>query len=224
MVARMEARRIGRQQKQSRGVYAALNPNGPGAGAGAAASSGRNFLKEHVRAIRLREKELKEAKLRQVELENAPPIPANKKYAHIESRLFKPTVASLSAASTPRVESQGLKHKHFGRVPEYLVEKKAKEEAAQRRKDEESRAPKLHCPPGHRILAEDERLETIALLETRKIEVEQQVARLPLRIETDGQRRRQADLNKRLVDIDQALRFLNKPHVLVKEDAVSDQS
>ena len=41
---------------------------------------------------------------------------------------------------------------------------------------------------------------------------------LPLRIETDGQKRRQAELLKRLADIEQAIKFLSKPNVLIKMD------
>jgi hypothetical protein len=215
----MEGRRIARHQKESRGVSEALNPFGT------SRTSDRNFLKEHVRAIRLREKELKEAKLRMQELENAPPV-SNKKYAHVESRVFKPApvTASGSAPSSARGESRTTgsggagRHASFGRVPEYLVEKRTREAAEKRRVEEEQKTKKVFCPPGHRVLAEEERMETINLLESRKKEVDQLINRLPLRIETDGQRRRQAELNKRMTDIDQALKFLSKPNVLVKED------
>ena len=212
-------------QKQSRGVFEALNPNY----GNQSAANGRNFLKEYVRAIRMREKELKEAKQRQQELENAPAV-VNKKYAHVESRVFKDlnakagSTASQAAsvvssdAKAPQVVARPDRHKSFGKVPEYLVEKRTREMEAKRKIEEEKRTPKIHCPPGHRILPEDERIETIALLENRKKEVDLQIQKLPLRIETDGQRRRQAELNKRLADIEQALKFLSKQNVLVKED------
>lgn len=164
---------------------------------------------------------MKEAKEREKELENAPPV-VNKKYAHVESRVFKKTSGQSSATSVASSEKPWVgrldRHKSFGKVPDYLVEKRTKEQEAKRKLDEQNRAPKIHCPPGHRLLPEDERLETIALLENRKKEVDHLIHKLPLRIETDGQRRRQADLNKRLADIEQALKFLSKHNVLVKED------
>ena len=199
-------------QKQSTGVAEALNQYRP------TSTSDRNFLKEHVRAMRVREKELKEAKQREKELENAPPV-ANKKYAHVESRVFNDLKTASGATSVASGEQQTrpARHKSFGKVPDYLVEKRAKEQEAKRKVEEEKRTPKIHCPPGHRIMLDDERLETIALLEKSKTEVDQDINKLPLRIETDGQRRRQAALNKRLADIEQALKFLSKQNVLVKE-------
>ena len=50
------------------------------------------------------------------------------------------------------------------------------------------------------------------------MEVEESLQKLPLRIDSDFHKRKQKELNKRMTDIEQAIKFLNKPNVLIKLD------
>ena len=215
----MEGRRIARGQKSSAGVAEALNPRPQ-------VHSDRNFIRDHIRSIKTREKELKEARI--TAQENQVVRGPSKKWAHVQSRVFqeaypRPGSSPLTSSvvrGSENIENKAPKqslHSNFGKVPNYLtVTKQALDD--KKRQEAESKAPKVSVPEGHRMLPEQERIETIALLEKRKADVEVQIQKLPLRIETDGQKRRQSDLHKRIADIEQAIKFLNKPNVLIKLD------
>ena len=225
-IFRMSAVRMAKSQKESKGVSQALNPR-------PVISTGRNFIRDHIKAVKAQEKEVRDAKEAQIARLNEGPK-VNKKYAHVESRVFQNNNPLNSARSstisrrindysenrhvnyTEATDKKSL-HASFGRVPAYLNAHKAQLED-KKRKEAEDKAPKTTLPPGHRILPEDERLDTLALLQKRKDDVDNQISRLPLRIETDGQKRRQGELLKRLADIEQAIKFLSKPNVLIKMD------
>jgi len=71
------------------------------------------------------------------------------------------------------------------------------------------------APPGHRVMPDDERQEIVDLLQARKRELDKQHAKLPLRIETDSQRRRALELERNLQDVEDNLQKFSK-RVLVK--------
>jgi Calmodulin-binding len=212
----MESKRIARQQRASHGVSAALSLHLP-------IVHDKNFLKENYKSLRSKEKQIQEEKIKKAELENQPQK-ANPKYSHVKSKVFDilaPVTRSSSARSASRPNSKGTQslHAEFGRVPEYLqLERKVKEEKERVEKERKS-GNQIVIPPGHRLLPEQERQETIEMLQRRKKEVEACIGKLPLRIEIDSQRRRQSDLEKRLKDIETALQFLHKPNVVVKIDS-----
>jgi hypothetical protein len=79
---------------------------------------------------------------------------------------------NMSLVPAPKVapaeEVSISKRENYGRVPEYLEARKAKwaaeEEVARR-----EREIKAACPPGHRMMPEEERVETLALV-TKSLE------------------------------------------------------
>mmetsp|Transcript_26801 Transcript_26801/g.63575 ORF Transcript_26801/g.63575 Transcript_26801/m.63575 type:complete len:90 (+) Transcript_26801:885-1154(+) len=70
-------------------------------------------------------------------------------------------------------------------------------------------------PPGMRMMPEDERMETLAILAQNKAAVEAQLAQLPFTVETPSQIRHKNGLEKRLKEIDEAERLFSRPNVLV---------
>ncbi|GIL80107.1 hypothetical protein Vretimale_12930 [Volvox reticuliferus] len=106
-----------------------------------------------------------------------------------------------------------LNKKDYGQVPQYLLERKmqmaADAEAAARAKEA------ALIPPGMRIMPEDERLETLELLKKNREEVERAIQALPLRIETLSAVRRKEELERRLKEIEDALKIFSRPKVLV---------
>ena len=69
---------------------------------------------------------------------------------------------------------------------------------------------------GMRLLSEDERLETLAVLQKNRADVERALQGLPLKIETVGQIRRRDELERRMREIEEGLKVFARPKVLVK--------
>eukprot|EP00798_Chlamydomonas_sp_ICE-L_P005389 gene5389-5611_t len=122
----------------------------------------------------------------------------------------------LSAgAAPPRVlpsarddQQKYLTKKDYGRVPSYLLDRKV---AMQERMEEEQRSKEAaNVPPGMRLMAEEERVETLSILKRNKEEIEKSLWALPLRIETPGQIRRKAELDLRLQEIEDAFKIFSR--------------
>ncbi|GBF95728.1 hypothetical protein Rsub_08710 [Raphidocelis subcapitata] len=104
--------------------------------------------------------------------------------------------------------------REYGQVPAYLVERKlqmAQEEAAR----EAARQAAL-IPAGMRVMPEEERTETLALLERNRGEVEAALAAMPIVVETAGMRRRKDELERRLAEVAEATRVFSRKQVLVR--------
>jgi Calmodulin-binding len=71
-------------------------------------------------------------------------------------------------------------------------------------------------PEGMRIMPEEERLETLAILETNRLEVEQEIQKLPFVIETPSAVKHKNHLEKRLQEIEEATKIFSRSKVLVK--------
>lgn len=128
-------------------------------------------------------------------------------------------IAAVAPLKTPRPPSRddastGYVHKRdYGQVPQYLVDRKIEMAA-----EYEARMAAKHAslvPPGMRMLPEEERLDTLAILERNRQEVERQLQNLPLLIETPGQIRRQDELTRRMQEIEQAHKIFSRSSVLV---------
>lgn len=115
-----------------------------------------------------------------------------------------------------KVEDDGLKYlkkKDMGKVPTYLLNRKMELAAEQEAKERAKEASTI--PPGMRMLPEEERLETLAILENNRREVESAIQRLPIIIETPSAVRRKEELERRLREIEDAARIFSRPKVLV---------
>lgn len=71
-------------------------------------------------------------------------------------------------------------------------------------------------PPGLRLVPEEERMETLRILQANKAELERAIWALPLKIETLGQRKRKEALDERMQEIEQGLQIFSRPKVLVR--------
>mmetsp|Transcript_12775 Transcript_12775/g.34834 ORF Transcript_12775/g.34834 Transcript_12775/m.34834 type:complete len:297 (-) Transcript_12775:213-1103(-) len=121
--------------------------------------------------------------------------------------------AAIRAAKPKEDEMKYLKKQDYGRVPSYLLERKI-ELAAQQEAEERMKEAAL-IPPGMRLLPDEERLETLAILAKNKQDVERAIQALPLRIETPSAIRRKEDLERRLSEIEDATKIFQRPKVLV---------
>ena len=83
------------------------------------------------------------------------------------------------------------KRADYGTLPEYLKERKETwKEALEAKKRAADEA--LGCPPGHRIMPDEERLETLQLLKSSLNEAQDMLLRMPLRVEQVSQVRKKA--------------------------------
>lgn len=69
-------------------------------------------------------------------------------------------------------------------------------------------------PDGMRIMGDDERTETLSVLETNKEEVESALSKLPFVVKTPSQVRLKNQLERRLHEIEEAVRYPSAKYLL----------
>ena len=103
---------------------------------------------------------------------------------------------------------------NYGKLPRYLLQRKlqiAEEYERKREGDRQARAP-----PGTRLMPEEERLQTLIMLEANKAEVEKHLKLLPFVVETPSQIKNKTNLEKRLQEIEEAEKLFSRPLFYVK--------
>lgn len=71
-------------------------------------------------------------------------------------------------------------------------------------------------PSGFRLMPEDERAETLAVLEQKLADLNWSYERLPLRIETPGQRQQQRALREKIAEAEAAVQLFSRAGLLVE--------
>jgi hypothetical protein len=117
------------------------------------------------------------------------------------------------ARSEKMVMNRPTVHEDFGRVPEYLEERKARWAAEE--KEERRRRPDPNCPPGMCLMSEEERCDTLDTLQASKNESLVQLRHLPFVVETPTMKKRQEFLEGKLREIDNAIAIFSKKKVYV---------
>lgn len=132
------------------------------------------------------------------------------------SKIFKsPSLTNLDELK--KKQDDELKRYKKGVVPHYLINRKD-----QWKKDEEDRianTPDPAMPPGHKVLPENERLQTLNLLKERERELMKLLSALPLRMDTFRLRTEKQELEAKLSEIDEGKKIFSKPKVFVKIDS-----
>ncbi|KAM9391448.1 enkurin domain-containing protein 1 [Pholidichthys leucotaenia] len=101
-----------------------------------------------------------------------------------------------------------------GQVPQYLEERKE-----QWRREEEARkrnVPDPAVPPGHALMPETERLETLKSLKETHRSLVTELLSLPLKADSLSVRTRRAHLDCRLSEIEEAIKIFSRDKVCVK--------
>lgn len=124
--------------------------------------------------------------------------------------------AITMVANKKEVAEQPTKHAEFGRVPEYIEERKAK--LAEQQEEMRRRMPDPNCPKGMCVMPEEERVNTLEVLQQSKVEAMNQLRKMPFVVETPSQRKRQEQLETKLREIDSALAIFSKPKVYIALD------
>ncbi|CAG9331537.1 unnamed protein product [Blepharisma stoltei] len=102
---------------------------------------------------------------------------------------------------------------NYGKVPQYLEDYKAQREAdreTKRRQEEDAK-----CPPGMRLMPEEERLETLEILQKGKDDVWMLINKLPIASNTQSVIRRREEYEKKLQELENAIKTFSRPKVYV---------
>jgi hypothetical protein len=116
-----------------------------------------------------------------------------------------------SRAKQPRSPKEQAMHSP-GEVPRYIEARKATIAA------ENSPRPKSQCPPGMRLLSEEEKEEALRSLKEQKEELTARLGRMPLRIEGPTAIREERMLETELGDVERSIEQLSKKYVYVPDD------
>lgn len=108
------------------------------------------------------------------------------------------------------------RHSEFGAVPKYLQDRK--EEWAETEARRQAALPDPSCPPGMRLMPEDERLETLDILLESEREAQSMMLKLPLHSTTPSVVKRKEALEAKLKEIEAAKKIFSKARVYIKED------
>mmetsp|Transcript_2149 Transcript_2149/g.3941 ORF Transcript_2149/g.3941 Transcript_2149/m.3941 type:complete len:311 (-) Transcript_2149:143-1075(-) len=114
-----------------------------------------------------------------------------------------------------RTPPSASRKKDFGKVPKYLIQRQRdlaeKAEMKRRLREEEQ------VPNGMVLMSEEERLSTLEVLFENRALVEADINKLPLKIETMGQRKRLEALELKLAEIEKAQKLFSKKRVYITQ-------
>ena len=108
------------------------------------------------------------------------------------------------------------KHDNYGRVPQYIQDGRAKEAERKAREAEEQALKAQGVPDGMVLMGEQQRLQTLAVLQENHRKVLLEMAAFPLRVETISRKKAQADLEAKLQEIEKALQLFSRKRVLIQ--------
>ena len=108
----------------------------------------------------------------------------------------------------------GHKHQEFGQVPQYLRDRKAQWSESEVRRL--AAQPDPSCPPGMVLMQENERLETLAILDHNEAETRQLLFKLPLHSTTPSILKRKDAFEGKLREIEAAKKVFSKARVYVQ--------
>ncbi|CAI2732059.1 unnamed protein product [Schistosoma spindalis] len=101
-----------------------------------------------------------------------------------------------------------------GVIPPYLIKMKQKEK--ERIQKELENQPDPDQPPGHQRMPEQERLNTLELLNKAHNQLSEEFSHLPVRMDTLRIRSRRAEIESRLSELEQAIEIFSKPKVFIR--------
>ncbi|XP_069773654.1 enkurin domain-containing protein 1 isoform X2 [Narcine bancroftii] len=104
--------------------------------------------------------------------------------------------------------------KNKGQLPQYLIERRNqwRKEAEERQKN----TPDPSMPPGHTRMPENERLETLNSLQQTQKQLTKQLLMFPVQVDTIGLQKKRTDVEKKLTEIEEAIKIFSRPKVFIK--------
>jgi hypothetical protein len=138
---------------------------------------------------------------------------AEDKGDEIDIATFEKECARLMQLHGKKPAPQAFKKDSAG-CPAYL--QKIKANMAEQQRQAKLQGDAAGIPPGYRQLPEEERKETLEALQKKREELEKAFRNLPLKIETETQKRRQKAVLEKIQESDQAIQTFSQPKVLIE--------
>ncbi|NXH21550.1 ENKD1 protein, partial [Bucco capensis] len=114
-------------------------------------------------------------------------------------------------------QQQDYNSKQKGHVPQYLLERK---ELWRREREEQLRnLPDPDTPAGHVLMAEAQRLDTLGELKQSQEQLIKELITLPVRTDTLSMQKRRVELERKLSQIEEAIKIFSRPKVFIKLDS-----
>uniref|UniRef100_A0A8C3UPV6 Enkurin domain containing 1 n=1 Tax=Catharus ustulatus TaxID=91951 RepID=A0A8C3UPV6_CATUS len=114
-------------------------------------------------------------------------------------------------------EQEEYNTKQKGHVPQYLLERK---ELWRRQMEERLRnLPDPDTPPGHTMMPESQRLDTLGSLKQSQEQLIKDLVLLPMRGDSLKMQKRRIELERKLSQIDEAIKIFSRPKVFIKLDS-----
>jgi hypothetical protein len=192
------------------------------------------FMKSGIGELRREEKKLtkqiqvledNEKERQQFVTMKKPPVPSASSSAAITSRTkdqknyINQNARSASQTRTVRKQLEDKDealHESYGKVPQYIVDRKRiQDEEEERIREEEER--RNSCPPGMVLMPEDERLETLKVLNDNKIQIGKDTHALPIICDTIGLKRKKAILEAKMQEVEDAIKIFSRAKVYIAE-------
>ncbi|KAL9962658.1 hypothetical protein ACROYT_G031779 [Oculina patagonica] len=149
--------------------------------------------------------------------------PQVKNVNHISKNVYRapsplrPRPPSVIAAEKLAVKKQEEEKRYKrGKVPKYL--KTRQEQWKQEEAIRIANMPDPSVPPGHTLMPREERLQTLASLQKNQSELLTQLNALPVRVDTLRVKTIKAELERKLSEIEDAIKIFSRPRVFVKVD------
>lgn len=173
----------------------------------------RDFIRENARTAPAGEEEAE-----------CPASPGDLRGTMAKTRAAGGKKAFVSACGTTAIfgssggssGSSPHRHEEFGAVPKYLQDRQKQWalEAEERKKKEAEK----DIPAGMRLMPEQERQETLAMLEKSIQEARDELGRFKLRLTVPSQIQRKAAVEDKIVQLEKAVGVFSRPKVFVKID------
>uniref|UniRef100_A0A8C5MXN9 Enkurin domain-containing protein n=2 Tax=Leptobrachium leishanense TaxID=445787 RepID=A0A8C5MXN9_9ANUR len=107
--------------------------------------------------------------------------------------------------------------KQKGHVPQYLID--LKEKMRKEKEEQQKMAPDPSCPPGHTMMPEAKRQETLRNIKQSQDQLLKELLSLPVRADTLSIQNRRTELEKKLSEIEEALKIFSRSKVFIKTDS-----
>ncbi|XP_063190058.1 enkurin domain-containing protein 1 isoform X1 [Chroicocephalus ridibundus] len=114
-------------------------------------------------------------------------------------------------------EQEEYNAKQKGHVPQYLLERK--EQWRRQMEERLQNLPDPDTPPGHTMMPEGQRLETLGNLKQSQEHLLKDLVMLPVRADTLSMQKRRVELERKLSQIEEAIKIFSRPKVFIKLDS-----
>ncbi|KAM8947099.1 enkurin domain-containing protein 1 isoform 1-T1 [Pelodytes ibericus] len=114
-------------------------------------------------------------------------------------------------------EQKEYDSKQKGHVPQYLMD--LKEKWHKEKEEYKKQIPDPSMPPGHTMMPEPERQETLNNIKQTQAQLIKELLRLPIRADTLSIQNRRTGLEKKLSEMEEAIKIFSRPKVFIKIDS-----